>query len=664
MQGVILGTAAYMSPEQARGRPVDKGTDIWAFGCVLFEMMTGHPTFAGRDVTEILAAVIRAEPDWNDLPANLHWRLKELIERCLEKEARNRYSGISDARVDIQKVLADPSGLFAPSDAIKKPGMGLRTILLWVLPIIIVGTAVWFLKPKPPAERPHTTRFYYELPDDQQFFLPYDTILAVSPDGRQFVYSTPGGLYLRSLDELETRLIPGTEGSPQRPFFSPDGEWIGYWSGVENQLKKIPISGGASVGLADVSGAGTYSWGNDGMIVYGQMLGGLLRVSENGGTPEFFLESENEGFLHPQILPDGESILFTNIATQPYTIMVQSLKTGERKQLFPGDTARYLTTGHLVYSIGSNLFARPFDPDKLEVTGGQVPIIEGVFKMGGASQYAVSDSGTLIYIPGILAGESLFVGQSTLVWVDRNGNEEPLAAPPNTYLFPRISPDGLRMAFAALDDDNLDIWVLDLVRNTSTRLTFDPALDLVPIWTADSKRVVFLSLREGEQMWLKAADGTGKPEPLGSFAQGVPFPSSWSDDGKTLIAMVHDNLNSILPSSSTLSLNFDIGALSAEGDTKAWLLLQDRYSESDPAVSPDGQWMAYTSNESGKNHVYVRPYPDMEGGRWQISTTGGQNPLWSPDGSELYYRNGDEVSYHPHSGWLDEGPPEGPLGYC
>ena len=639
-QGVILGTAAYMSPEQARGKAVDKRADIWAFGCVLYEMLTGRAAFSGKDVTDILAAVIRAEPEWDSLPANLHWRLREVLELCLSKDAKDRCHDISDAKISIQRVLTDPSGLLAQPVAAAEPRTKLTAILPWALAIILVGIGVWFLKPKPPAEPRPVTRLYYELPKDQQFVFPYDSILAVSPDGSQFVYSTPEGLYLRSLGELDARLIPGTGGNPQRPFFSPDAKWIGYWSGTDNQLKKIAISGGAPVALTSLSGGGTFSWGDDGRIVYGQMLAGLMRVSANGGTPEAFIKNEKGGLIHPQILPDGESVLFTSIASQPYKIMVQSLKSGERKELLQGDTARYLSTGHLVYAVGNNLLAVPFDPDKLEVTGGPIPMVEGVFRIGGASQYAVSDSGTLVYMPGAITAASFAPPTRTLVWVDRNGKEEPLPAPPNAYTFPMVSPDGTRVALT-VRSDNSNLWIWDILRKTLTRLTFDAATDFAPLWTADSKRIAFLSAWDLNEVCWKAADGTGKTESLGSWPNAIAIPSSWSDNGKTLVAAVINNLSA--ESMGGVSLVTDIGALPLEGDRKARLLLQEKHSETQPEISPDGRWMAYTSDESGQNQIYVRPYPDVEGGRWQISNSGGDSPLWSRDGRELFYRNGDEV---------------------
>jgi eukaryotic-like serine/threonine-protein kinase len=643
-QGIVLGTAAYMSPEQARGKSVDKRADIWAFGCVLFEMLTGRAAFQGKDVTDILAAVIRAEPEWISLPANLHWRLREVLERCLKKDARDRYHDISDVREDIQRVITDPSGALIQPVTAAKSRTKLPAILPWVLAIILVGIGVWFLKPTPPSEPRHVARFYYELPKDQQFVFPYDSILAVSPDGRQFVYSTPGGLYLRSLDELDARLIPGTEGNPQRPFFSPDAKWIGYWSGADSQLKKTSISGGAPVPLAGGTSTGTLHWQGNDTIVYGQQLKGLMRVSANGGTPEVFVKAEKEILIHPQVLPDGKAVLFTSITSQPYKIMVQSLKSGQRKELFQGDTGRYLPSGHIVYGIGTNLFARPFDLDNLSVTGEQVTMAEGVFRMGGALQYAVSDSGTLVYIPMPKdAGSTPF--QRTLVWVDRNGKEEPLAAPPNDYADPAISPDGTRVALSFTANGNTDIWIWDLARRTPMRLTFDNAVEINPLWTPDSKRIVYNSVTTnplGIKVYCKAADGTGKIEPIGPFPNRPPLPSSWADNGKTLVAMlVPDNLLDSLATSSSLPL--DIGALSIEDNYKERPLLQEKYDEIQPRISPDGVFMAYTSNESGQNQVYVRTYPDMEGGRWQISTTGGDSPLWSKDGKELYYRTGDAV---------------------
>ncbi len=373
-------------------------------------------------------------------------------------------------------------------------------------------------------------------------------------------------------------------------------------------MKKIAVTGGAPVALASIPGSlGSFSWGRDDTIVFGTLGVGIMRVSANGGIPEVILKAGSEGFINPQILPDGNSVLFTNISSQPHTIMVESLKSGQRKTLFPGDTARYLPTGHVVYGVGSNIFAIPFDADRLEVTGGPVPMVEGVFRMGGAFQYAVSESGTLVYIPGTELTAAT-PSQRTLVWVDRTGKEESLGAPTNAYAFPRISPDGTRVALAISTGGNEDIWIWDLRRKTLTRLTFDPGIDTMPLWTPDSRRIAYFSLpAEGKpQICWKAADGTGKVELLGSLPNTYSLPSSWADNGKTLIATVfgYSNLGSDF---STRSIPFDVGALTMEGDHKGKMLLQEKYTESQPGFrrTADG-WRIHPMSRAGTRSMYVR----------------------------------------------------------
>ena len=636
-QGLILGTAAYMSPEQARGKPVDKRTDVWAFGCVLYEMLTGKAAFQGEDVTEILAAVMKSSVNMDLLPANIHFRVREVITRCLQKEQKKRYPEISQAHYEIEQVLADPGGVFLQPSAITKSRKKLRVGLPWVaaiaiLGIIIAGAAVWYLKPSEPRQ---VTRLFHELPKDQQFGNLTERAFAVSPDGRQFVYSTTEGLYLRAMDELDAKIIPGTGGNPQKPFFSPDGKWVGYVAG--NQLKKIAISGGAPSVITEAATIGYIDWQTDDTIVFSHPGMGIMRISANGGNPEAIVK-ENELIISPQILPDGKSVLYTSLSlasTNIYSICVQSLESGERKELFPGSTARYLPTGHIVYAVHNDLFAIRFDPDKLEVIGGPVSVVEGIFT-GAAPQYAVSNSGTLIYMPR----KSADAGASArnLVWVDRNGKEEPIAVPPDLYSNPRISPDGKQVALTVGNIADADIWIWDLVRKTLSPLTRDPSPDAVPLWTADGKRIAFMSLSGGSgKIYLKLATGTGKVEPLGSDYGGapLPLPSSWSGDGKELVFM---------------GLNFvgatpcDIGAVEMEGERKFRPLLKEKYFETEPKISPNGQWMAYTSDESGKYEIYVRPFPDVDsGGKWTVSTGGGTSPLWAPSGRELFYRNGDEV---------------------
>jgi serine/threonine protein kinase len=627
-QGVILGTAAYMSPEQAKGKAIDKRTDIWAFGCVLYEMLTGQAAFQGEDVTEILAAVVKLGANLDLLPANLHYRVREVITRCLQKEQKKRYRDIGDAQFEIEQVLADPSGVLVQPGTPLEPRTRLRTMLPWVavalvLGLIIAGVAVWNLRKPEPRQ---VMRFTYELPEGRQFSNLYYSALAISSDGKQIVYTTEKGLYLRSVDELTDKLIVGSEGSTSQPFFSPDGKWIGYFSVADAKLKKISINGGAAITVCDCTPYGP-SWDTENTIIFGDVSRNIVRVSANGGGPESLFKEKSLSCWAPQILPDGKSVLYAGARS----IKVQSLKSRESKELFAGVYARYLPTGHIVYSLpdSNGIFAVPFDPDRLEVKGGPVPIVEGV---ANGYHFAISESGTLVYIPG--KASKAQSDQRTLVWVDRKGKEEPIAAPPNNYEDSHLSPDGTKVAFEIQAGDKSDIWIWDLLRETMSRLTFDGA-SICPLWSADGKRIAFASERENKVgIYWKPADGTGGEEKLGSpSGQAYMIPWSWSKDAKTLVTI----------EDSSDGTGRNIGAISMEGDRKSSQLLHEKYSETAPQISPDGRWMAYCSAESGSAEVYVRPFPDINAGKWQVSGKGGECPLWAPDGRVLFYQIGDAM---------------------
>ncbi len=433
--GIILGTAAYVSPEQAKGKAVDKRADIWAFGCVMFEMLTGRTAFTGKDITDILAAVIRGEPEWSHLPTNLHWRLREVLDRCLRKELRDRYHDISDVRVDLQKILGEPGGGLAQPITIAEPRRKLRLGLPGVaavalLGVIIGGLALWSLR-KPEARQ--VIRFDYQLPEGQEFIKTLSPILAISPNGKQIVYSTPQGLYLRSMDELTAKLIPGTEGNPQQPFFSPDGQWIGYFSVSDRKLKKISAHGGVPVVLCSVTELLGVSWQKDGTIVFGQPPNEAMRISANGGTPESLTKLKTGYFIVlAQILPDGKSVLYTSIESGHERILVKSPKAGEAKDLLEGYGAQFLPTGHIVYELNGNILAARFDPDRLEVIGGPVPVVESV------GDFAFSESGTMVYIPR--TGPGIPYLRRTLVWVDRGGKKNPSPLNPALTSIPGYLP--------------------------------------------------------------------------------------------------------------------------------------------------------------------------------------------------------------------------------
>jgi serine/threonine-protein kinase len=573
--------------------------------------------------------VLTKEPDWEKAPA----RVRFLLRRCLKKDPKDRMRDIGDVRLELKEVLANPNEVLVPPATAMVSRTKLRIIVPWVaaalvLGLIVAGVAVWKFRPAEPRQ---VMRFDCELPGDQQFSGAFP--IAVSPDGRKFVYSTSKGLYLRSIDELTAKPIAGTEGYALQAFFSPDGKWIGYFSPADGKLKKIAINGGAPVTLCDAAGFYGGSWGADDTIVYGEFLKGIMRVSASGGASESIIKTPSGLPEWPQILPNGRSVLYAasfGQNTAQMKIMIQSLKTGESKELFPGISARYLPTGHIVFQLANNnnLFAIPFDLKKQAVAGRSVAIVEGV----GVRQYAISESGTLVYAPGSSSVASEF--RRTLMWVDREGKEEALPAPPNYYQTPKISPDGKQVALVISTNGTPQIWIWDLARETMTRLTFDKLSSFRPIWTPDGKRIIFTSYRDGiSSICWKAADGTGEVQKICSAPDLYLKPYSCSSDGKTL-AIEESNFS---------FTHYDIGTLSMEGDHARKPLLHEEYIEGQPNISPDGKYIAYVSMESGQMEAYVRPFPEVNRGKWQISTDSGAFPRWLPDGRELYYSKAGAV---------------------
>ena len=518
-----------------------------------------------------------------------------------------------------------------------EPQKKLRTILPWVAAAIIVaGVAGWLLKPAPPHDPRQVHRYEYNLPEDQEFTGGnYGWRLTVSPDGTKIVYVANEQLYLKNSDELTASPIRGTDEDPSAPFFSPDGQWLGYYSLRDAQWNKISIYGGSSVKLCDAGNWASPAWVADDTILSGN-IGSIVRISLSKETTEEILKGEeNEDFWWPQILPGGKSILYSQIAEGGggYQVAVQSFESEKPKVLFPGGPARFLPTGHIVYGLENTLTAIRFDPDTLQTIGGPVSLIEDVFRLypDRPTHVAISDTGTMVYIPGRMGT----IVKGTIVWVDREGREEPIDETPRAYDNPKISPDGTRVAFGITVDGNKDIWIYDLDRKTLLRLTRDKAIEGYPIWTPDSKRIIFSSEREGRnRIFWKAADGTGEVEQIAQMTDAWMWPMSLSKDGNTLF---FGQWNS--------SGRNNIGMLSMEGDHTPKLLLQEEYNESYPQISPIGRWLAYTSDESGQNEVYIRPFPDLDsGGLKKVSTSGGYEPLWSPDGQELFYLSpSDEI---------------------
>ena len=637
--GVIMGTAAYMSPEQAKGRQVDKRADIWAFGVVLFEMLTGRQAFGGTDISETLAAVLRQEMDWTELPSETPHSIRRLLRRCLERDHRRRLPEIGTARLEIDEADAAPE---TPAVAVTVPvaqpaiwesPIGIAAIALVAL--VLGGFTVWSLTRPEPAPPAPITRMSIVLPQTQRLTGTNRRSVAISPTGTHVVYVANEQLYLRALDELEALPLTGTEGSAATtPFFSPDGQWIGFFSRQDQALKKVAVSGGAAVTLAEANIPYGASWGEDDTIVFGLYGQGILRVASAGGTPDVLVSFDFPNLAHqPQILPGGEAVLYTLGASGQWDaaqIVVEQLATGERTVVVEGGSdARYLPTGHLVYALGDTLLAVPFDVDRLEVTGGSVPLVQGVARAGftGAANFGISETGSLVYLGGGAAGG----GARSLVWVDRDGREEPLATPLLPYRAPRVSPDGTRVAVDVVDPGGGDIWIHDLSRGTETLLTPDPADDYGPLWTPDGEWVVFTSTREGQMgLFQKRADAPGDAEHLMAASDGLAViqSTSWSADGQTLLFWEF---------AGTGTTDTDIGLLSMEGDRARELLLDGEFGEARPAISPDGGWIAYDSDETGEFEVYVQRFPGL-GGKVTISTDGGSQPLWAPNGRELFYR--------------------------
>ena len=617
--GVILGTAAYMSPEQAKGKMVDRRTDVWAFGCVLYEMLTGRRAFAANDVSETLAAVLTAALDLDRLPTETPSRLRRVLVTCLRKDPTERVRDIGDVRLAME-------GAFETTVTTPSNGADAATLQLWQRPLPAAGVAlaiatiaslvVWSLTRPAPG---HLARFPIPLAADQNFSRTDRPAVAISPDGTQIVYAANDRLWLRPVDQLHATAVPGTEGAGV-PFFSADSRWIGFWA--DGRLKKVAVSGGAPVPLAEVAieppdGA---SWGADDTVLYGS--GSVMWVAGTRGTPEVLIPLERPEAAHgPQMLPGDEWVLYTLRTGGAGSwgaaqIVVQSVTTGERTVLLTGRDARYVSTGHLVFGLDNVIFAVPFDTGSRTVTGGPVPLVEGVREAGstgGAAQFSVSTDGTLVYAPGVEPE-----GSFSLAWVTGPGEESLTPAPARDYANIRVSPDGTHLAADLGDGNQRDVWIWRFDEGPLTKLTLTEVDDRAPLWTPDSSQVVFLSRRDGGGLFWKAADGTGEVERL---LETVATPGGWSADGRLVFSRPPG----------------DIGVLTVEGERTVEMLIESEFTERAAVLSADGRWLAYQSDESGQFEIYVRPFPNVDDGKWQVSTGTGSHPVWSPDGRRLFY---------------------------
>jgi serine/threonine-protein kinase len=646
--GAILGTAAYMSPEQAKGLSADSRSDVFAFGCVLFEMLTGRQMFQGETIHEILGAVLVSQPDLSALPVNLNPKIADVLRRCLEKNPKRRWQAIGDLRVELETLALQPHAVPVQNSAAPQP-LWKRAIPIAVT-AIVVGVAARVVPPwnsSPPAPA-GVIRVSIPLPEGIAFGSPQLPVLSMSPDGKAFVFTTRRELRLRSMSDMEARVIfdSGSEAGAQRignPFFSSDGQWIGFYDFHDTALKKIAVTGGAAVTLCKAQGPYGASWSGD-QIVFSQP-GGIMRVSSNGGEPEVLVPTvSSEVMSDPQLLNDGTALLFavTEVSGSDRwdkaQIVVQSLKSGERKVLVRGGSAvRYVPTGHLVYALGGTLLAERFDLKKLQVEGGPVPVLEGVSRgsalgvLSDAAQFSFSNTGALVYVPGPAgAGAEPPLPPQILALADRNGKLQPLGLPPQPISHPRISPDGKQLVFATNDGKEGIIWVYDLKgEGPARRLTFG-GNSLNPIWSRDGRYITFASERDGDRgLFQQLADGTAPAERLTKAELGpVQRPEQWSPDGKVL---------SFIMNSTTRPGGSDLFMLSLEGERKTQALIQSSYNKRYSAFSPDGRWLAYASGGTGIYfNILVEPFPPT-GAKFQITTSGGRDPLWSPDGKQLFY---------------------------
>jgi serine/threonine-protein kinase len=624
--GMILGTAAYMSPEQAKGRPVDRRADLWAFGCVLYEMLTGRRAFQGDDVTEVLASVIKDAPALDRLPSETPAPIRRLIQRCLQKDRRERLADASTARLEIADAIAgEPGAGTAPVPA----AGGRRRELAFVGALVLAtlsAALAWILKPAPVGRSAPVARMTVSLPASIFWTRTTGHVLALSPDGGSLAYVANSQIYVRRLDQFEGTAITGTR-DPSEPFFSANGEWIGYYS--TGSLYKVALAGGPPTPICQTPVITGGFWSADDWVVF-STTDAIWKVRASGGTPEKVIERTNIGRVgSPRLLSDGKLVLYSlapaGTTWEDGEIVVADLATKQRTTVVKGATdPRYLPGGILVYGRGSDLYAVPFDLQRLKVTAEPTPILNGIGTtvggVAGGYQYSVSETGTLVYLTGSRLSET------QLAWIDRKGNETPITEMAAVQ-YPRVSPDGDRIAFSGVRAGNIDIYVRERSRNSQSQLTFDPARDMAPIWTPNSQRIVYASSRGGAQnLYWQAADGTGTAERLTTSANDQ-WPYAMTRDGKTLVYIELSAANS-----------YDTYSLSLEGDRTPKGLLTSAFDERRPSLSPDDKFMVYQSNENGAFEIFVRPFPNVESARWPVSTGGGSSPIWGTKG-EIFYRH-------------------------
>jgi serine/threonine-protein kinase len=618
--GVLLGTAAYMSPEQAKGRPADKRSDIWAFGCVLYEMLTGKRAFGGEDVSETLAAILRADLDWSAVPSALPPLVRTALTESLQKNPRDRISDVAAIRFALLHAAAGPVGQRLES----------RPWLIGVAVVIaaLVVATVW-RRPLHPTVSPRlTVRSVLPLGSGEHFTGTNSHLVSLSHDGRRIAYVANDRLWLRELASLESTVIPGSEGfdidSSREPFFSPDGEWLGFWQGA--RYKKVSVHGGAPIVICEAmsrANVGGASWDQSDAVLFGGR--GVWRVPASGGKPEPIVSNLNGLARMPRLI-GSEYVMFTLVPDGDEdhpNVVVQSLKSGERRILQASAAdADVIGNRTLTYFSDGTVFAAPFDAAALKVTGPPVPLIQhvarGPFNPTAVSQYSVAQDGTFVYVPDsamVTAPPQLFV------FVDRHGHEAPLDLPARPYVYPRLSPDAARIA-AHIQADSLDLWSIDLRTRRLTRLTSGSGREFYPVWL-DNRHLLY-GAGTPPNVWRLDVEGGGAPERVTTAPVDAQLPNSILPDGSALLV--------------TLGAPSDIALVPLHGDSRSsTTLLHSAAAYRNAEISPDGRWLAYQTNGSGRFEIEVRSFPDVKAERHVVSNGGGTQPAWSRSGDQLFY---------------------------